>query len=153
MSKSYILSSQKETFINTKLKEIRESLQIEINSADYLIIEPDNDKQSLGVDKTRKLKKWMTVKPYSGKNKLAVIPNAELLTIEAQNSILKELEEPNEGCHTVLTTFNQHLLLPTIQSRCEIIHDVSQCEQTDSESLLGLTKVEQFQFYDHPPTW
>ena len=44
-----------------------------------------------------------------------------MLTTEAQNSLLKILEEPNESLNIVLTTNKHELLLPTVISRCELV--------------------------------
>ncbi len=53
--------------------------------------------------------------------KVYVLENAENMSISAQNSILKFLEEPSEGVTAILTTDNIHRLLPTIISRCTMI--------------------------------
>lgn len=46
----------------------------------------------------------------------------ENMTIEAANSLLKFLEEPNEGTYAILTTQNEAKVLPTIVSRCQTLH-------------------------------
>ena len=53
--------------------------------------------------------------------KVCVLENAETMSLSAQNSILKFLEEPSEGVTAILTTDNIHRLLPTIISRCILI--------------------------------
>ena len=148
MSKSYILSSIDDNFINLKITELSKELEVNPISADFMQIIPDDEKQSIGIEKMRALKKWMTIKPYNGENKIAVIINAQMLTIEAQNSILKELEEPNTGCFTVLSTNNHNLLLPTVLSRCELIQDFSNFQDISGENILKLSKVEQFKYIE-----
>lgn len=148
MSKSYIVSSVDDSFIKQKISELTKELEVDPISADFLQISPDDEKQSIGIEKTRSLKKWMTIKPYNGENKIAVIHNAQMLTIEAQNSILKELEEPNTGCFTVLSTNNHNLLLPTVLSRCELIQDLSNYQDISGENLLNFSKVEQFKYIE-----
>jgi len=63
--------------------------------------------------------------PARGKGKFFVILEAELLTNEAQNSLLKILEEPPAGVTIILVCKNRELLLPTILSRCSIIRFTS----------------------------
>lgn len=55
--------------------------------------------------------------PYSGKYKFYIINGAERMTKEAQNAILKSLEEPPEYASIIMLTTNPGLLLPTICSR------------------------------------
>lgn len=148
MSKSYIISSIDDNFIKQKITELSKELKVNLNSADFLQIFPDDEKESIGIEKTRALKKWMTIKPYNGKHKICVIFNAQMLTIEAQNSILKELEEPNPGCFTVLSSNNHNLLLPTVLSRCELIQDLSNYQEISGENILKLSKIEQFKYIE-----
>ena len=63
------------------------------------------------------------MKPNRGQVNGAVILRAETLTLEAQNALLKLLEEPPEDTVLILVTHDKELLLPTVVSRCEIVHD------------------------------
>jgi DNA polymerase-3 subunit delta' len=56
--------------------------------------------------------------PVRGHGKVFIIDEAELLAWEAQNALLKTLEEPPAGTYIVLVTSRPHRLLPTIHSRC-----------------------------------
>ncbi len=85
--------------------------------------EYNNTIKSISVNSIRELKTWIKLKPFQAKNKLAIIYNAEALTIEAQNSVLKIFEEPPQNSYIFLTTRNYKALLPTIISRCEIIEN------------------------------
>ena len=60
------------------------------------------------------------VKPHN-QYKIYIINQAESMTIEAQNALLKTLEEPPEYAIIILITSNKEALLDTIKSRCEII--------------------------------
>lgn len=60
----------------------------------------------------------MSIKPYEGNYKIVVIPEAELITIEGQNAMLKVIEEPPSYGMIILVTENSQALLPTIRSRC-----------------------------------
>ena len=78
-------------------------------------------KSSIGIDAVRLLKHQLTLKPYQGEQKVAVIHAAHKLTIEAQHALLKLLEEPPGACSIILTTTSDALLLPTICSRSQLI--------------------------------
>ncbi len=58
------------------------------------------------------------VKPYYNGKKIYIIPDAGLMNANAQNAILKTIEEPPEYVLMILLTENREWLLPTILSRC-----------------------------------
>lgn len=61
------------------------------------------------------------IKPYNGKYKIYIVPDADLMTPQAQNALLKTIEEPPEYAVIFLLTENAESLLPTILSRCVIL--------------------------------
>ena len=61
------------------------------------------------------------IKPYSNRYKIYIIPEADLLTVQAQNALLKTIEEPPEYAIIFLLTENADSLLPTIRSRCVML--------------------------------
>lgn len=63
----------------------------------------------------------VSIKPYSSPYKIYVIPDAEKMTVQAQNALLKTLEEPPEYVVIFLLTENVESLLPTIRSRCVML--------------------------------
>lgn len=58
------------------------------------------------------------IRPYFSPHKIYIIPEADLMTTEAQNALLKTIEEPPEYAVIMLLTSNAGALLPTILSRC-----------------------------------
>lgn len=60
-------------------------------------------------------------KSVEANKKVYIINNAESLNVQASNSILKFIEEPEDGIIAILITNNIYQLLPTIVSRCQII--------------------------------
>ena len=60
----------------------------------------------------------VAVKPYCSPHKIYIIPDAEMMTVQAQNALLKTIEEPPEYAVIMLLTENAETLLPTIRSRC-----------------------------------
>ena len=63
----------------------------------------------------------LQIKPYAGPHKIYIIPDAEKLTIPAQNALLKTLEEPPEYAVILLIADGTSAFLPTILSRCVIL--------------------------------
>lgn len=91
----------------------------QIDNFDIEIIQRDG---SIGIEEIRNLQKKIFLKPLAGNTKATIIKNSQNLTPEAQNALLKVLEEPPPNTVIILTTQNKDLLLPTIRSRCKIIH-------------------------------
>jgi len=88
------------------------------NSPDFLLL---STKTSIGIEEIRNLERFLQLKPYREKRKTVFIAEAQKLTEEAQNSLLKTLEEPPANSIIILGVPNLGLLLPTVISRCEII--------------------------------
>ena len=88
------------------------------NSPDYIEIKPDGN--SIKIAQIRKLQSDILVQPYKS-YKIYVIDEAQKMTVEAQNALLKTLEEPPKYAIIILITDNKESLLDTIKSRCEII--------------------------------
>lgn len=85
---------------------------------DIRLIEEDS---SLKVDVIRDMQKEIQFKPYEGSRKVIIINSAEKMTIQAQNALLKTLEEPPAYATIILLANNGAGLLPTILSRCQLI--------------------------------
>ena len=64
----------------------------------------------------------VAIKPYSSPHKIYIIPDAEMMTVQAQNALLKTIEEPPEYAVIMLLTSNVNGLLPTILSRCVVLN-------------------------------
>lgn len=120
MGKSLIFTTDTSEKADKFINSLRIKLGIKpADFSDYLEIIPARNRKTIGIEEMRTLKHWAFLKPFAASNKLAVIRHAEKLTPEAQNSILKLLEEPSEQCTLLLITSSLSSLLPTIVSRCE----------------------------------
>ena len=74
---------------------------------------------SISIDEVREqVVHDVDIKPYCSPYKIYIIPDAEMMTVQAQNAILKTIEEPPEYAVIILLTSNIDSLLPTIRSRC-----------------------------------
>ncbi len=77
--------------------------------------------KSIGVDEIREqIGKNIGLKPYKYKYKIFIVNNADTMTIQAQNALLKTIEEPPEYGVFILISENYNKFLPTILSRCVI---------------------------------
>ena len=86
------------------------------NNPDIKII--DDDEKSIKNEKIKELVKDVLEKPIQSDKKVYIINDSEKMTKEAQNSLLKTLEEPPEYAVIILIAENEYLLLNTIKSRC-----------------------------------
>ena len=76
----------------------------------------------IGIDEIREMTKDFFKTSYTENKRVIIIENAERMSIEAENSILKFLEEPPKNLVIIFTTKNYFLLLPTIISRMRVMH-------------------------------
>jgi len=74
--------------------------------------------KNISIDVSREIIKRTNLRPFRGRRKIFIIRDASNLTPEAGNSLLKILEEPPLNCLFILITSKEHLILPTIISRC-----------------------------------
>lgn len=78
-----------------------------------------SDKQTaLGVDDIRAMRSDVMIKPYSSEHKVYIVPGAESMTVQAQNALLKTLEEPPAYAVILLIADGLENFLPTVRSRC-----------------------------------
>lgn len=96
-----------------------------IDRFDITLIERDqsekNAKLSIGIEDVKLMQKKISLKPMKSPTKAVIIEDAHLLTTEAQNALLKVLEEPPANTILILGTDSKEALLPTIRSRCQLI--------------------------------
>lgn len=90
------------------------------NHPDFFVIEPDGN--SIKIEQIRELTNKIIEKPIVSEKKIYIINNAYLMTREAQNCLLKTLEEPPEFAIIILIVENEGNILNTIKSRCTKIY-------------------------------
>jgi DNA polymerase-3 subunit delta' len=74
----------------------------------------------IGIDTVRELlQRGSNLPPYEGKYKVFIIDDADLMSVEAANCLLKTLEEPPQHVIILLLTSQESALLPTVLSRCQ----------------------------------
>ena len=103
------------------------------NNPDFFIVEPDGN--AIKIDQIRNMQKGVQEKPIISRSKVYIIDNADFMTKEAQNALLKTLEEPPEFVTIILIGENENEFLTTIKSRCMIIH-FNSISDSDMEKYL-----------------
>lgn len=86
------------------------------NNPDIIYV-TSGDKKSIGVDKIREMSADVYVKPFESDYKVYIITDGAQLTEEAQNAMLKILEEPPEYAVFIIIAASAEVLLPTVLSR------------------------------------
>jgi len=96
--------------------------------ADYYLLERDVDektgksKQNISVKQVRELQTRLSKHSFQNSYKIVIVPEAETMSEEASNSLLKFLEEPTPKTIIMLLTPSKDIILPTIISRCQMLN-------------------------------
>jgi DNA polymerase III delta prime subunit len=118
--------------------------KLDIDRFDITFIEKDNttskNTTSIGIEDVKNMQKKIFLRPIKSQTKAIVIEESHLLTPEAQNALLKVLEEPPMHTIIVLSAESKDSLLPTIISRCQVI--------TLEEEKLELTPKELLEYIE-----
>ncbi|MBK5252658.1 MAG: DNA polymerase III subunit delta' [Peptostreptococcaceae bacterium] len=108
------------------------------NHPDIIVIGPDG--RSIKNEQVKAIQTEMHLKPYESRRKVFIIDSADTMTPQAQNSLLKVLEEPPSSCLVILVSANAAGLLPTVKSRCQKLHfDGNESGILPSANIEGLT--------------
>lgn len=126
--------------VNNRNKIIEELLTDRtITAYDVITMVPDG--LSIGIDAIRPLASQLSLHPVASPTHAVIIHNAHVLTQEAQNAMLKLLEEPPGEALIILETPQPDALLPTILSRCHTIRLTAIHPAGRDESLQCLATI------------
>ncbi len=100
---------------------------------DVLTYSVPRDRKTIGVDTVRAVREEAYYTPNESDRRVFVIENAEAMTVQAQNALLKILEEPPAAAAFLLITESLSSMIPTIQSRAAILRT----ERFSAEALDG----------------
>ncbi len=89
------------------------------NHPDVTVFQPEG--RSFKIDQIRQVQQLISLKPYEARSKIFILDGAEAFTEQAANSLLKTLEEPPAYSVLILLA-DDSALLPTITSRCTLVH-------------------------------
>ncbi|MBD3329307.1 hypothetical protein GF357_02325 [Candidatus Dojkabacteria bacterium] len=136
------------------LQQLNRHLELEIETTQDLIKYPDihviettEKTKAMGIDQVKKLQLEMLFKPLNLSKQAGVIAEAQNLTKEAQNALLKTLEEQPENTIYLLTVNNEKNLLPTIVSRCVKLY-VKKTQNTDGKVEKNYDKTDKPEFLE-----
>ena len=90
-------------------------------ATDIITLDLDDGKRSIGIDAVRALRADAYIRPNDFDFKAYIIRNADKMTVQAQNALLKLLEEPPQNVYFFLLCENGSALLPTVRSRAPVI--------------------------------
>jgi len=113
------------------------------NHPDFAIIEADG--KSVKIEQIRNIQEQIAQKPIQSRKKIYIIDDSDKMTKEAQNCLLKTLEEPPEYATLILIASNESKLLATIKSRCTKIafQNISQTEMLAYLKEKGIQETNQ----------
>ena len=106
------------------------------------IINYSSENLSFGVEDVREIIEEVYKKPFEKDKKVIIIHGGNKLTIQAQNALLKTIEEPPIGVHIIILCESLEFILDTIKSRCEIY----KLRPLTKSELYEYIKVKQFNY-------
>lgn len=109
------------------------------NHPDIAIVAPLENKKNIAVSQVRELKSEAYVKPHMAHKKVFLIEEADTLNEQAQNALLKVLEEPPEAVIFILIAQSKASFLDTIISRCVVLTLSTPEKQQAAEFITSLT--------------
>lgn len=98
-------------------KLILDTVQDLSNHPDFMMIRPEDNK-SIKIEQIRYLQEKIAEKPIVSDRKVYILDNSDTMTVDAQNCLLKTLEEPPQYAIIILILSNETRILTTIKSRC-----------------------------------
>jgi DNA polymerase-3 subunit delta' len=99
-------------------------------------------KTEIGIEQIRQIQHTASLPPFEGKYRIYIIENAESLSMEAANALLKTLEEPESKVVFILLVTDASLLLETVISRCQPVEFITVPPGTIEDSLIKTWGVE-----------
>lgn len=112
--------------------------QIEAGNFPDLILVERAEKPSLTIEQVRGLTSELALRPFAhGGVRVVLIDQANLLTPEAQNALLKLLEEPPARTLIILVAEHPEILLLTVRSRCQVVRFIRPGEAAVADLLTG----------------
>ncbi|MCE1187733.1 MAG: hypothetical protein LWX56_01230 [Ignavibacteria bacterium] len=122
------------------LAEVREKLEAK-NTNPFLAIDIHGANE-IKINSIRDILKFLSLTSGTIRHKTVLISNAELMNEEAQNSLLKQIEEPPPNTTFLLTTDSLDSIRETIKSRCWILNSLPYSAEDMLEILTGYFKLD-----------
>lgn len=110
------------------------------NNPDFFLLESESGK--IKIEQIREMQRKIAEKPIISNNKVYIINDSDTMTPEAQNCLLKTLEEPPEYITIILICSNENNLLATIKSRCTRLY-FEQLSNDDIKEYININFPEE----------
>jgi DNA polymerase-3 subunit delta' len=123
-----------------QIAEVREALALKAANPSRVLQIPGAS--SIKLSSIRELRRRAAMAAVEGAARVVLILDADLMTTEASNALLKTLEEPSAGLTIILTTAAPSRLLPTVLSRCQVVSSGPPARQPDSGAGIGAGAAE-----------
>lgn len=121
------------------------------SNVDIIFVGTEDGKKIISVGQIRNLRTDAFIKPHSAQKKVYVIKNAELMNEQAQNALLKVLEEPPTSVVFILLSPSRTLELVTIVSRCSILtlsQEITSDKELEEEAKKIIDLLFDNKYYD-----
>lgn len=118
-------------------------------SPDIHVLDP-LEKNSIGIEEIKGFQKEMVYRPFEESIQVGIISQSQKLTTQAQNALLKTLEDTSKYSIYILCVDNERNLLPTIRSRGQVIYSAKELNTLDSvienenKDILDMNLLDQF---------
>jgi DNA polymerase III delta prime subunit len=136
MSQTYLIIGTEEQTL-AKYTEFLEKEQVSPFDTTTISLE-----KSIGIEDIRAMQQKLYLSTTAGKKKAITLFHAETLTVEAQNALLKTLEEPPGHALIFLLAADKSNLLPTVLSRCTVIELANKQDGSSARGDANLTLLE-----------
>ena len=114
-----------------------------LNHPDFYELNVIDGKKNISIEQAREMVKQISLKPRISKNKVVLIKEAQRLSLEAQNAILKILEEPPKYATIILTVDHPKNIIQTVLSRGQII-DLGEFNKVNTNADEFLSHAQNF---------
>lgn len=146
LAESFAMALQCETGAAEACMECRSCHQAKEHNQPDIIYVNHEKPNIISVDDIRQqLNNDIVIKPYSSKYKIYIVDEAEKMNIQAQNALLKTIEEPPAYAVIMLLTTNADSFLPTILSRCITLNLKTVKEHLIKEHLMKNYQIPDYQ--------
>lgn len=139
-----IIVSQNREERDKEIWKILEEVKIVPKNPDLFILEDEK----ISIAQVKQLIKHLSTKPFGTTAKSVVILNGNNISLDAQNALLKTLEEPPGESVILIGVNSETKLLPTVLSRCQVLYQVSsikyQAEEFNLDLILKASIEERF---------
>ncbi|MCX7973995.1 MAG: DNA polymerase III subunit [Candidatus Aminicenantes bacterium] len=108
------------------------------NFPDVILLASKENKMGIGIDEIREIRQLAFMRPMVGRHRIFIFEEAEKMSLEALNALLKILEEPPSYTYFILITTNADSLPATIRSRCQSFNFKAIDLETITARLISL---------------